>query len=315
MNIIRLAIVIPYFKIDYFEETIKSVAQQTDKRFILYIGNDKSPNDPLPIIEKYLQKEQYQYFDYQENYGGRDLTLQWERILNNVNEEWFQILGDDDVISANFVEEFYNHQTSIPTDINVIKIRNILCEENGERIVSETLYDNLPTGIYKSLDFLIRKFKGNVNSSLSEHIYRTKKYREIGFVHYPLAWHTDDMFFLQVSNHKVFYFIAQACVYIRVFSGSISGSDDASKLKIEASKRFFREFSLSLKENDISWYYKRLFLRSLRQKKRLLGKDYIKSVYYENDFFGRQYYKLYMLKLYFKNLLPTSIVLKIQGKG
>lgn len=47
----KLAIVIPYYKIDYFEETIKSVAQQTDRNFMLYIGNDKSPDNPLPVIE------------------------------------------------------------------------------------------------------------------------------------------------------------------------------------------------------------------------------------------------------------------------
>ena len=87
----KLAIVIPYYKIDFFEEVLKSIASQTDKRFTLYIGNDASPDNPLQLIEKYFPEGNYHYFDYQENLGGKNLAMQWERILENVKEEWFQI--------------------------------------------------------------------------------------------------------------------------------------------------------------------------------------------------------------------------------
>ena len=65
----KLAIVIPYYKIDFFEETLKSVAAQTDNRFTLYIGNDKSPHDPSPLIEKYFPKGNYHYYNYEDNLG------------------------------------------------------------------------------------------------------------------------------------------------------------------------------------------------------------------------------------------------------
>ena len=51
----QLAIIIPYYKIDFFEETLQSVAAQTNKNFTLYIGNDASPNSPLPLIQKYFK--------------------------------------------------------------------------------------------------------------------------------------------------------------------------------------------------------------------------------------------------------------------
>ena len=41
-----LAIIIPYFKLLFFEETLQSLAIQTDKRFKVYIGDDASPEDP-----------------------------------------------------------------------------------------------------------------------------------------------------------------------------------------------------------------------------------------------------------------------------
>jgi hypothetical protein len=38
-----LAIIIPYYKLCFFEENLQSLAAQTDKRFKVYIGDDASP--------------------------------------------------------------------------------------------------------------------------------------------------------------------------------------------------------------------------------------------------------------------------------
>ena len=47
-----LAIIIPYFKLTFFEETLKSLASQTSKRFKVYIGDDASPEGPSNWLEK-----------------------------------------------------------------------------------------------------------------------------------------------------------------------------------------------------------------------------------------------------------------------
>ena len=41
-----LAIVIPYYKLTFFEATLQSLADQTDKRFMVYIGDDASLESP-----------------------------------------------------------------------------------------------------------------------------------------------------------------------------------------------------------------------------------------------------------------------------
>ncbi|MFV0178223.1 glycosyltransferase family 2 protein [Empedobacter falsenii] len=109
MSEIKLAIVIPYYKLTYFEETLQSLANQTDKKFNLYIGNDSSPEDPLNLIDLYRQKVNLIYIKFEENYGGQGkLVEQWERCIALTNEEeYIQILGDDDLVSENFVETFY----------------------------------------------------------------------------------------------------------------------------------------------------------------------------------------------------------------
>ena len=56
-----LAIVIPYFKLAFFEETLQSLAIQTDKRFKVYIGDDASPENPTSLISRYKGQFEFIY--------------------------------------------------------------------------------------------------------------------------------------------------------------------------------------------------------------------------------------------------------------
>lgn len=46
-----LAIIIPYYKLRFFEATLESLANQTDKRFKVYIGDDASPENLADLLE------------------------------------------------------------------------------------------------------------------------------------------------------------------------------------------------------------------------------------------------------------------------
>ena len=246
----QLAIVIPYYKIDFFEETLKSISKQTDKNFSLYIGNDTSPNDPLPLIKEYFEEGKYNYYNYLENLGGKNLAMQWERILGNVTEDWFQILGDDDIIAENFVEEFYKQIDEVEENkINVIKISQAFVDEHTNRYTEFTSYDkNISTEV-----FWKNKFIDYHRSSLSEHIFNRNKYNKLGFRKYPLAWHTDDMAVIEYSISNEIYFISSTHVLVRFTEKSISGdinNDTNNKEKDLASLQFFTDM-LNLYKNYI----------------------------------------------------------------
>jgi hypothetical protein len=49
-----LAIIIPYYKLTYFEATLQSLANQSDKRFKVYIGDDASPEDCKHLISNFF---------------------------------------------------------------------------------------------------------------------------------------------------------------------------------------------------------------------------------------------------------------------
>lgn len=46
-----LAIIIPYYKLAFFEENLQSLSNQTDQRFKVYIGDDASPETPANFQE------------------------------------------------------------------------------------------------------------------------------------------------------------------------------------------------------------------------------------------------------------------------
>ncbi|WP_343611804.1 glycosyltransferase family A protein [Chryseobacterium oranimense] len=260
----KLAIVIPYYKIDFFEETIKSVAAQTNKNFVLYIGNDASPNDPISIIEKYLQPESYFYFSYKDNLGGKNLALQWERILENVKEEWFQILGDDDMISENFVEEFYNNiPNANERNINVLKFLFHWINKDS----STYKIHDYNTEFIKAEEILQKKYFAEIDSSLSENVFRTSMYKKYRFEKIPLAWGSDELAILSFSGTTSVLFVKGAIVSIRIFPNSISGSKEKSrekshayniyreKLIIKYGHRFPAHFVEKVADDYLNWSY------------------------------------------------------------
>lgn len=227
----RLAIVIPYYKIDFFEETIKSVAAQSNRNFVLYIGNDASPDNPLPIIEKYLSDFSYLYFDYTENLGGKNLALQWERILDNIKEEWFQILGDDDSIAENFVEEFYKNLPNVEKKkASVIKFSHQWINEDHQ-LIKDFEY---PFTEIAPQDFFLQKYYDEIKSSLSENIFRTGTYKKYKFEKLPLAWGSDDLAILAFADHHHIVYIKDTKVKVRISTKSISGSHEYDELKEKA---------------------------------------------------------------------------------
>jgi glycosyltransferase involved in cell wall biosynthesis len=51
-----LAIIIPYYKLTFFDATLESLANQNDNRFTVYIGDDNSTESPLAVLGNYEHK-------------------------------------------------------------------------------------------------------------------------------------------------------------------------------------------------------------------------------------------------------------------
>ena len=232
-----LAIVIPYFKRTFFEVTLQSLANQTNQYFKVYIGDDASPENPAKLLEKYRNKFSFKYYKFDKNIGAHALTKQWERCIDLIeNEEWIMILGDDDVLDKNLIQEFYKNLDRINIEkINVIRFASVVIDEHCQQVS-----ENFEHPVIETIaDSFYRKFKGNSRSSLSEYVFSRSSYNDFHFKNYPLAYHSDDMAWFDFSTNKLIYTINNSVVKIRKTKWSISGDCSNALLKKTAIQMFF----------------------------------------------------------------------------
>ena len=223
-----LAIVIPFYKITFFEETLQSLANQIDKRFKVYIGNDASPSDPISLVEKYASQIDIAYKKFENNMGSISLTKQWDRCIDLIeNEEWIMILGDDDYLDESVVAQFYKQLPVFQDKSQVIRFATKIVFQDTNSLSKAYTH---PTWEMAS-DSYYRKFKEISRSSLSEHIFSKSSYKKYGFKNFNLAWHSDDLAWFDFSENKPIYTINNSFVYIGTSSESVSGSQDNISIK------------------------------------------------------------------------------------
>ena len=225
MNV--LAIVIPYYKLAFFEATLRSLKTQTDQRFKVYIGDDASPEDCSFLLKKFEGEFTVHYHRFENNLGRKCLAMQWERcIALSANEEWVMILGDDDVLGDNVVEGFYREFEKFNRLSNVVRYATIVLNEQNDSQSVKFVNPEFEDG----LDSAVRKLRGGARSSLSEYFFTRASYLKFGFIQYPCGFYSDDRAWVDFSDTKPIYSINESIVYIRISDYSISGGNNIVNL-------------------------------------------------------------------------------------
>jgi len=233
-NTIKLAIVIPYYKITYFDELLDALSKQTIPKFNIYIGDDDSFHTPNELMKKYENKLNIQYKKFQTNQGGTNLVAQWHRCLNLIkDEEWVWILPDDDIPSLNVVEEFYKGlDFQKKYNIKIMKFPVSIIDENSKIIKDLNFHDPL---IENNLDFYERVVRGEAGASLGDNIFHRESLEsQGGFVYFPKAWGSDHATLLQVSTGGNIYCLKKAKLYFRMSGENISSDTTDGLIKLDA---------------------------------------------------------------------------------
>lgn len=286
-----LAIVIPYYKFTFFEATLQSLANQTDMRFKVYIGNDASPEDPEFLLEKFKGQFDFEYYRFEYNLGSISLVKQWERCIEmTADEEWLMILGDDDYISENYFEEFYNHIAEIEKlNIRVIRFAARVHEYNGEL---SGLYNH--PKIENSTDFFYRKFFMKSMGSLSEQIFKREAYLKHRFRDFPLGWGSDDFAWLDFTEFGKTYAINDATAFFRISNENISRSNYKEDIKKDTKLLHFT----IIVEN---------YLKKFKKEQRLPLLLYYEQLIYNSNKTSF-YFWIIMCKLFFKETEIIQII-------
>lgn len=254
-----LAIIIPYYKLTFFEATLDSLAAQTNQNFKVYIGDDASEESPTDLLSKYRGKFKFVYHRFEINLGGISLTQQWERCISLAgNEEWIMILGDDDVLGENVVQAFLANFLEVEKEgINLIRFSTQSIDK-VKNIISK-VYVN--PKLEKATDFYYRRYSGLVRSSLSEHVFRKESFLKHKFKNYPLAWHSDDYAWIEFAENKPVFAINDAVITVIVSSESLTGSK-ANLIKKNIAQSLFY---MDLVKNKLNLFDKNMRLPLLLQ--------------------------------------------------
>jgi glycosyltransferase involved in cell wall biosynthesis len=219
MNRPNLAIVIPYFKINFLNETLRSISNQTVKNFTLYIGDDCSPDNPAQLIKEYENEISIVYKRFETNLGGTDLVSQWERcIALTQNEEWIWLFSDDDVMKSECVERFISTLGKFPHfDLYHFNVTRI--NEEGKPIDDTSDFPDVMT----VEELAIGRLTGKIHSTVVEYVFRKTYFRECGgFFKFDLAWCSDDSAWIRTGHPRGIKNVEGGLVYWRKSAYNIS---------------------------------------------------------------------------------------------
>lgn len=249
-----LAIVIPAYKEVYLRKTLESLARQTCRDFVVYIGDDASPYRLETVVNEFRDAIEIRYTRFDENVGGYDLVAQWKRCLGMVaDEDWICLFSDDDMMEPRCVESFFSRE--IPDDVNVLHYDLKIIDENDAVVQVCPPFD----GIMSSQDFYRKLFTRQIAARMPEFIFRRSFMSLVGF---DLAWRSDTATVMRAALPGGICTVSTGdgdCVMWRSSSENISGNLQMMSRKNGSNisffcwvNDFFRESGI---ENPFSRFY------------------------------------------------------------
>jgi glycosyltransferase involved in cell wall biosynthesis len=195
----KLAIVIPAYKSTYLAKTLDSIANQSNKNFTLYIGDDASPENLLSIVRNYIDIIDIQYKRFEKNLGSRDLVAQWNRCIELIGDEtWIWLFSDDDIMNPTCVEKFYNNIEIYP-DEDIFHFNVKIIDRKGD-IIKECA--SFPDKL-SAADFFAKRIKLQIHSFVVEYIFKRHTFFNEGmFQPFDLAWGSDDATWIKISKRR-----------------------------------------------------------------------------------------------------------------
>lgn len=185
---VKYSICIPAYKSKYLRDCIQSILQQSLDNLELIILNDCSPEPIEEIITKF-DDPRISYLKNPSNVGSYHLVENWNKCLSLAQGEYIVIMGDDDLLEPDYLEEFSKLIATYP-DLDVYHCRSKIIDDDGHTVM---LTPACPAyeSVYDAIWHRLRQYRSNY---ISDYMYRTSTLKERGgFYFLPLAWGSDDI--------------------------------------------------------------------------------------------------------------------------
>lgn len=307
-----IAIVIPAYKIKFFDAVLKSLSEQTDNRFNVYVGIDASKDNFESVIEKYSSCINITYKRFEENLGGKNLVAQWNRCVEMIgDEQWIWLFSDDDMMEPTCVENFYKEiEKGANYDLYHFDV-DVIDEHN--KVVKHT--QPYPQ-VIDAVSFLKGKNSAKLDSFVVEYVFRRSTFERLGgFQYFDMAWGTDIATWAKLGRDKGIKAIPSSKVLWRQSSLNITPSVDKNGLlrKLKANVSFYTWCKDNFKEisyNDIYYYLFRMLVHYTPYLKVSDFKGIIKP-FYATSLSGKAYYAI--ISCFYPALRLAHSILHVRG--
>jgi len=235
----RFSIVIPIIKTAFLEKAISSVLKQIFVDWELILYNDCSKEN-VDILVSRFNDRRIKYYKGEKNLGANDPSKAWNKALSFASGEYVCLLGDDDFLAENFLEEMNNLIGRYPNG-NVFRAKLKRVDENGQ-IFCEN--DELPE-FEDWLSFLYERLVRKRIQSTSEFVLKKKSLLEIGgYVSFLRACGSDDATYLLLAKEKGVFSTNKTHAFWRKSLLNISDNDgeNLNKMKLKKLLLWEKEF-------------------------------------------------------------------------
>ncbi len=225
MQKIKYSFVLPAYKARFFREALDSILAQTYKDFELIIVNDASPEDLDSIVKSY-DDPRIRYYVNEQNIGGKDLVAQWNHCLKYAEGDYIVLATDDDVYFPQYLEKMDALVQKYP-EVNVFRPRIQIIDEAGN---PGRIYGYLE-GKINAIEYVYNLHRDYIGTGIGYYLFNKKALLAIGgFVHFPMAWGTDDATVMEMSRNGM-GFEKDLLFSFRMSGDNISTINDYPRLK------------------------------------------------------------------------------------
>ncbi len=218
----KVSICIPaYNRPEYLKKAIESVLNQTFHDFELIISDDCSPIDLSPFVSEY-KDERIKYFRQKNNLG---FIKNWNFCLEKCSGEYIKIMGDDDVLLDNCIEDelvgFLND------NIGLVYSNLSIIDENSLDVISADggniykLFDS--DKIVNGRDVIKKYFLGELKIGLPTAVlFRADMVEKIGKFDESIGSPADIDMWLRMMTVSDFYYSDKIAIKCRIHPENLS---------------------------------------------------------------------------------------------
>lgn len=196
----KYTFLLPAYKVQFLQEMLESIKNQTYEDFRCIVSDDASPYDVKKVYDNVVGGDKrFSYRRNEVNYGGDNLVSHWNFLLGLCDTEYFVMSSDDDVYDSSFLAEIDKATLKYP-GLDLYRARTRVIDDKGRVLIYDSCYDE-----YMDCPHFFRKhFCDDFVCCEANYVYRTHTMKEKGgYMNLPKAWGSDVVAHLMMSEKGI----------------------------------------------------------------------------------------------------------------